>query len=115
SGSGDCVCYNFPLDKSGFMSYTRRTLTKLGVAMTDRRRRRARRRARASHDENLAARAVGLGITDLRVLQECASIAFSRITDIIGWDEGKLTLTASEKLSDAQVAAIAEVVASAAN
>jgi len=94
-----------------------RTLTKLGAAMSDRfpglpgdgvsARSPGRR-----HVEDIEDRAARLGITIERVLQEYANIAFARITDIVEWDV-TIRVNASSALTPQQVAAIAEVVASA--
>lgn len=63
--------------------------------------------------EEVAERAKRLEVTSKRILEALASIAFADIREIVGWDEGKLTLTPSADLLDADAAAIAEIVASA--
>ncbi len=65
--------------------------------------------------EEVAARAARLGITPERVLEEYARIAFSNLRDIAEWGpgEGGLQVKPSKDLTPAQVAAIAEIVASA--
>ena len=63
--------------------------------------------------EQVAERAERLEVTSKRVLEALASIAFADIREIVGWDEGKLTLTPSAELLDADAAAIAEIVAQA--
>jgi hypothetical protein len=69
-------------------------------------------RHRARGGEDVVARAARLGITEDRVLEECHRIAFSNISQIVAWDaDGKLT--AKTGLPDEQLAAIAEIVASA--
>ena len=73
---------------------------------------RHRRWRRASAVEDVAARAARLGITEERVLQECARIGFSKITDIVEWSAEGI-LTAKVDPGDEVVAAIAEIVASA--
>jgi phage terminase small subunit len=65
--------------------------------------------------EEVAERAARLGITAERVLEEYARIAFTTLRDIAEWGpgEGGLRVKLSKDLSPAQVAAIAEIVASA--
>ena len=65
--------------------------------------------------EEVAERAARLGITAERVLDEYARIAFATLRDIAEWGPGEngLQVKKSEELSEAQVAAIAEIVASA--
>ena len=101
------------------MCYKMRTLTKLGEAMTD------RFSGRPGEDgasvPEAGPEAVGdiqeiaacLGITVERVLREVAAIAFSRITDFVEWNDKGLHYTAPSDLSDADRAAIIEVVAPA--
>ena len=94
-----------------------RTLTRLGVAMTDGfsgRHGEAASSAGRQHVEEVEARAARLGITPERVLQEYANIAFARITDIVEWDN-TIRINPSSTLTPEQVAAIAEVVASSAD
>ena len=62
--------------------------------------------------EDVEARALRLGITPDRVLREYARIAFSKITDIVEWDD-KGVMKAKIGLDDDVLAAIAEIVASA--
>jgi hypothetical protein len=97
-----------------------RTLTKLGEAMSDRFPGPAEDDALpaepgpdASQEiEEIAAR---LGITVKRVLAEAASLAFSDLSRIVQWapgDEG-LNIKLAEDIDPRDVAAIAEIVASA--
>jgi hypothetical protein len=70
----------------------------------------------ASFDEDIAARAARLGITEERVLEEYRRIGFSDISRILSWDEdGKLKAMASSQLDPDDAPAIAEIVASASN
>jgi hypothetical protein len=66
-------------------------------------------------DETAAAEraAARLEVTPKRVIEALAAIAFADIREIVGWDDGQLTMTASGKLHDADAAAIAEIIASA--
>jgi prenyltransferase beta subunit len=48
-------------------------------------------------------------ITQDRILEEYASIAFARITDVVDWDNNSVTIKDSQGLTDRQVAAIQEV------
>jgi phage terminase small subunit len=63
--------------------------------------------------EDVEARAARLGITAERVLKEYARIAFSDLGDIAEWDEQGLRVKPSGSLSEDDIAAIAEIVASA--
>jgi len=65
--------------------------------------------------EEVAERAARLGITPERVLEEYARIAFSNLRDLAEWGPGEngLEVKPSKDLTPAQVAAIAEIVASA--
>ena len=63
--------------------------------------------------EEVAERAARLGITLERVLQELLRIAYADITRVVSWDTETLTMTESDKLDEADRAAIAEIVASA--
>ncbi|HTT78943.1 MAG TPA: terminase small subunit [Stellaceae bacterium] len=63
--------------------------------------------------EDVEARARRLGITAERVLLEYARIAFSGIHHVVEWDAGGIHVKPSEKLSEDERAAIAEIVASA--
>jgi len=73
-----------------------------------------RRRNRARVFDDVRARAARLGITEERLLEECRRIAFSNISHIVEWTEtGKLKMR--NGLQDEQLAAIAEIVASAGN
>jgi len=63
--------------------------------------------------EAVAERAARLGITLERVLQELVRIAYADITRIVSWDIETLTMTKSDRLDEADRAAIAEIVASA--
>ena len=73
------------------------------------------RSAAAPPVEEVEARAARLGITVDRVLEEYARIAFSNLRDIAEWGPGEdgLNVKRSKELTEAQVAAIAEIVASA--
>ena len=63
--------------------------------------------------EEVAERAARLGITPERVLEEYARIAFASLRDIAEWDEKGMKVKPSCDLTPDQVAAIAEIVASA--
>jgi terminase small subunit-like protein len=65
--------------------------------------------------EEVEARAARLGITPERVLAEYRRIAFASLRDIAEWGPGEdgLRVKLSKDLTPAQVAAIAEIVASA--
>jgi hypothetical protein len=70
--------------------------------------------APARGDEDVAARAARLGISDERILRELARVAFANIGQIVGWDaDGIVTAKAITELSEDDLAAVAEVVASA--
>ena len=73
------------------------------------------RRPRIAAVEEVEARAARLGITPERVLEEYSRIAFSNIRDIADWGPGEdgLRVKESKHLTPGQVAAIAEIVASA--
>jgi Terminase small subunit len=71
------------------------------------------RGAAAPVAEEVEARAARLGITARRVLREYARIAFSNLSHIAEWDEHGLKVKPSASLSRDDVAAIAEIVASA--
>ena len=73
------------------------------------------RRPRIAAVEEVEARAARLGITPERVLAEYARIAFASLRDIAEWGPGKdgLQVKPSGDLTPDQVAAIAEIVASA--
>ena len=77
------------------------------------RERRRRRAAQAALEENLA-RAERLGITPERVLEEYRRIAFANLRHIVDWDDGAKKIKAADDLSEDDVAAISEVVQSAA-
>ena len=63
--------------------------------------------------EEVAERAARLGITVERVLEEYARIAFAKVSDIVEWDEKGVRVKRSNELTEAQLAAIADVVATA--
>ncbi len=60
--------------------------------------------------ENVAARAARLGITPERVLREYAAIAFADLRHIIEWRPDGLRIKSLDEMSDADVAAISEIV-----
>ena len=60
--------------------------------------------------EDLAESAAQLGITPRRVLQEYARIAFADLRNVAEWGPGHFVLRACESLSEADAAAIAELV-----
>ena len=65
--------------------------------------------------EEVAARAARLGITPERVLEEYARIAFADLRHFIEWGaDGRLVVKDSGKLTPAESAAVAEIVAGAA-
>lgn len=65
--------------------------------------------------EEVAARAARLGITAERVLEEYARIAFADLRHIVEWSkDGGLVVKAPNDLTDADAAAISEIVAGAA-
>lgn len=72
----------------------------------------SRTQAEAAADlEEVAERAARLGITADRVLEEYARIAFADLRHIVEWGpEGRLVVKSSESLSDADAAAISEIV-----
>ncbi len=76
---------------------------------------RHRRWRQASAVEDVVARAARLGITPERVLQEYARIAFSNMRHLAEWGPGEdgMTVKPSSGLDEADVAAVAEIVASA--
>jgi Terminase small subunit len=63
--------------------------------------------------EEVAERAARLGITVERVLEEYARIGFANVRDIVDWDDDGIKVKRSRDLTEAQVSAIAEVVATA--
>jgi hypothetical protein len=63
--------------------------------------------------KEVAERAADLDITPKRLLQELARMGFASLRDIVDWDEKGIKVKPSANLSDDQVAAIAEIVASA--
>jgi phage terminase small subunit len=63
--------------------------------------------------EEVAERAKRLGISAERILQEFARIGFANIGDIVEWDDKGIRVKPSADLSEDQLAAIVEVVASA--
>ncbi|MBV9861900.1 MAG: terminase small subunit [Alphaproteobacteria bacterium] len=66
----------------------------------------------APRTEDIAARAARLGITPERVLQEYARIAFADLRRVVDWGGPQgLVVKAPESLSDADAAAISEIVA----
>jgi hypothetical protein len=74
----------------------------------------ADRNAAAEGFEEIAARAARLGITPERVLQEYAHIAFADLRHIVKDGEGgELHIATLDSLSDADAAAIQEIVAGA--
>ena len=76
-----------------------------------RRRARVPREDAAGQDlEEIAARAARLGISAERVLQEYARIAFADLRHIVKWGAGGLEVMTPETLSDADAAAIAEII-----
>ena len=75
--------------------------------------RRRRKAAQARLDE-IGERAAKLGITPERVLEEYRRIAFANLKHIVDWDNGAMRIKAADELSDDDVAAIAEIVQSAA-
>ncbi len=75
---------------------------------------RRRRKAAQASLEEMTARAARLGITPDRVLEEYRRIAFANLSHIVEWDAGKMTIKAGDKLDPEDVAAIAEIVQSAA-
>jgi hypothetical protein len=102
------------------MCYKMRTLTKLGVAMTDRDDGRPGEGASASNDgcepaEQFAALAARLGITRERLFKELASLAFSDMSRIVDWAPGEngLRIKLAKDLDPADRAAVAEIIASA--
>ena len=60
--------------------------------------------------EDIAARAARLGITVDRVLLEYAYIAFADLRHIIEWDADGFRVKALDDMSDADIAAISEIV-----
>ena len=77
----------------------------------ERRRRKAAQAALAEMTE----RARRLGITQDRVLQEYARIAFANLSRVFRWEDGKLMFKAPAEIGEDDVAAIAEIVESAAD
>jgi hypothetical protein len=71
-----------------------------------------RKSAQAALDE-ITARAARLGITPDRVLEEYRRIAFANLSHIVDWNSGEMTVKPADKLSEDDVAAIAEIVQSA--
>lgn|GEM_PF-3069267 len=66
--------------------------------------------AAAADRDEIIARAARLGITPERVLQEYARIAFADLRRIADWGPNGLVPKTPEALSDADAAAIAEIV-----
>jgi hypothetical protein len=90
-------------------------LSELGKAMVWRgwgRRKRAETSGAGSAE--VLARAARLGITPDRVLEEYRRIAFANLRHIIDWDDGQMKFKSAEELSEDDVAAISEIVQSAA-
>jgi len=77
-------------------------------------RERRRRKAAQASLEEITARAAKLGITPDRVLEEYRRIAFANLRHIVDWDNGAMKIKAADELSEDDVAAIAEIVQSAA-
>jgi hypothetical protein len=74
-----------------------------------------RRKQIAAPDlEEALARAARLGITPDRVLEEYRRIAFANLRHIVEWNDGKMEFKPADKLDEEDVAAIAEIVQSAA-
>jgi hypothetical protein len=99
-----------------------RTLTKLGVAMSDRFSGRPGDGVSAPHagpepadEDNIHEIAASLDITPKRILSELASIAFSDLSRIVEWAPGEdgLRIKLARDLDPRDVSAIAELVASA--
>jgi len=60
--------------------------------------------------EEIAERAARLGITADRVLQEYANIAFADLRHIVEWGPDGLRIKSLDTMSDADIAAISEIV-----
>jgi hypothetical protein len=60
--------------------------------------------------DEVAERAARLGITADRVLQEYGHIAFADLRHIVEWGPGGLRIKSLDAMSDADVAAISEIV-----
>ncbi len=60
--------------------------------------------------EEIEARAARLGITVDRVLLEYAHIAFADLRHLIEWEDGRLKIKAPDQWTDADAAAVAEIV-----
>ena len=74
---------------------------------------RRRRKAVQARLDDIRRHAAELGITTDKVLQEYARIAFANLRHVVDWDDGKMKFKPSEKISEDDVAAIAEIVESA--
>jgi hypothetical protein len=71
---------------------------------------RAQEKPLAAGLEDIAARAARLGITPERVLEEYGHIAFADLRHIIEWGPAGLRIKSLEKMSNADLAAISEIV-----
>jgi len=60
--------------------------------------------------EEIASHAARLGITADRVLLEYARIAFADLRHIVEWSDGALVIKSLDEISDADAAAISEIV-----
>ena len=72
-----------------------------------------RRKAAQARQNEILERAKALGITQEKVLQEYARIAFANLSHIVHWSDSGMSFKADGELGADDVAAIAEIVESA--
>lgn len=72
-----------------------------------------RRKAAQARQNEIIERAKALGITQEKVLQEYARIAFANLRHIVDWTDSGMQFKAANQLAEDDVAAIAEIVESA--
>lgn len=72
-----------------------------------------RRKAAQARQTEIIERARALGITQEKVLQEYARIAFANLSHIVHWDDKGMSFKPDGELDPEDVAAIAEIVESA--
>jgi hypothetical protein len=83
------------------------------VSLASRWQERRRQKAAQARLDEITQRAADLGITQDRVLQEYARIAFANLGHVFEWKDGSLMFKAPEEIGEDDVAAIAEIVESA--
>ena len=72
-----------------------------------------RRKAAQARQDEIVERAKALGITQEKVLQEYARIAFANLSHIVHWNDKGMSFKPDGQLAEDDIAAIAEIVESA--